>query len=801
MNIITKERQDIEERIAWIKSEKEKAGLDAPVEISAGIPVLKEHSKEHKILVRLLEIIDNNMAQDGINEYLDKRGQVELPPLPESERSVFKNPMTQRMDELDRINKEMRGIVSDSKVTMSPKERASDGNMVVSTALPNYETLYAMKTIVNRGFRTQDYYEYYDLCAKSSLGPISEGKLQSLMGRAPLASEKRTEEELANVNAEKIDDPVQKAAEVPKQEIAQPTPKIVEEQPTQDVNPPIWGQAEVEPPKPQYNLDIDEPAREQTQVETKNIPETPKPFETSEQPIEPSPRPTDDIQDITKKEEETSNPIIDSATPAESQVHHDNSGIPKSEETSTEFPNPEPSREDELKKEHDNILANELLTIQTRKNAIKSLYRFSNDPAPRTTSDGSLVQNEYYEEYETLLSLEKNVNTNFQNTDIENYRNLRNKTKLQPLEDGLYQIMFTRTHGIDATGPNNLNFAGAVEGSKAYKEVVQESAYFSEEETNGLNPNGELNEEKLTGAVEGPKAYNYKANSEEEKIEKPKKLFKVIGSRAWQWTKDHKKEILIALGLAAIGVSVVVALTQLLPAYAAATQATQVAAFAQEMVANSALHLTSNATEKVALHAANRSIANIITGITGMANNFNTTTYAWTFAGQPIADFVTTSVANAAAATAKVSSLTNISTFAGLGGLGTIGAGLILPKRSQEFKNYKEHVNELVDTASTRTNEEQLQAIQNLSNKVLLSETLEQNEKMIIFRKLQKAIANVRTSEKKEAQAGNNINPEEVDPQLVNSDIPEENIEKVEAELINPEDLPFSADKLHGSKF
>lgn len=807
MNIIEKERHDIEDKIAQIKRDKEEAGLDVPVEIAAGVPVLKGQAKEYKILVRLLAILDNNMMQDGINEYLDKRSQVDLPPLPEEEKNVFQNPMTQRFAERDLIKDAMEKIAS--KTPKSGYTRASDGNYVDPLDLPNYENLYTMKTITNRNFKTDDYYTYYDLRAESSLGPISEGKLQALMGRAPLPSEKRTEAELQKViedGQKKIDernqslglDNTPKAEDIP---APNDIPPVVEESERVVIPPAVDPLGYLHEEKQAHNYETQIPAEEPERVVT-SIAEDPLSYSHLEthahnferfaphaapqsataggsQPfkleIEELGGPAnsmgtqgssdDQIEDITKKEEEVQEqqaPVSASQTgtvptPGEKpddskkdkeeiqEQAHIEPSMPLSNGTSAGpadagIPEqPSPTLSDEEK-----AIAEELQAIQARKNALKSLYQLDSSALnPRTTSDGSLVKDDDdYEEYETLSKLENYAKEEFKDITIEDYRRLRETTKVDPIASEKYDKLFEKKKKAEVDNGSGTGDAGQ-----------------------SGNPDQQPEEEKL---------------------------YEVVKTSLWTKIKDHKKEILIALGIAAISISLIVLVTQLLPAYVAASNASTIAGLAQEMVNNSALHLTSNAAEKVALHAANRSLANGISALSGLANNFNTSTYLWTFGGQPIADFVASSVTTAAAATAKVSSLTNLSLISGLGGLGTLGLGLVTRKKSKEFKEIKEEIYALLDTAEERTVEEQIAEAQKITNKIIASEKLTENEKMVLFKRLQKAIARARKYGKKVASTDGEAISENAIPPLTDNhgEEPEEEIEKVEAEIVDPQDVP-----------
>lgn len=86
---------------------------------------------------------------------------------------------------------------------------------------------------------------------------------------------------------------------------------------------------------------------------------------------------------------------------------------------------------------------------------------------------------------------------------------------------------------------------------------------------------------------------------EEEKDPEVKKEtgLKVVAKKSWKWVKDHKKQILIALGLAAVTVSMIVVINQLIPAIMAAAKASQVSSLATSMLNNASLWHTASVGE------------------------------------------------------------------------------------------------------------------------------------------------------------------------------------------------------------
>lgn len=329
------------------------------------------------------------------------------------------------------------------------------------------------------------------------------------------------------------------------------------------------------------------------------------------------------------------------------------------------------------------------------------------------------------------------------------------------------------------------------------------------------NPNEDIEPEVLTGNVIGepPKSQRKPKDPKEDAIDVDfeeihddeqintannnngpvadnENLVEVVKTTPWQWIKNHKKQILIALGLSALTLTVIIAITQLLPALVAASEAAQVAGLSSEMLRNGAMWFSASASEKLALHGANTALANVITSLTGVTNSFNTVTGAWTLGTQGLSQFAAASAVAATDAAAKVSLLTNISLATGIGGLGTIGAGLLAPKKkSAEYKAIKKAIDNLVIAAPTMTREDQTKTAQMISNKIIASTTLSESERSILFRKLQKALKKIKnkgiqteiTVPEQSPALENNENNELAIPQ----EVPSEDYESIA--ILNPE--------------
>lgn len=201
---------------------------------------------------------------------------------------------------------------------------------------------------------------------------------------------------------------------------------------------------------------------------------------------------------------------------------------------------------------------------------------------------------------------------------------------------------------------------------------------------------------------------------------KKKNRFKVIAKKACKWLNEHKKQILIALGIAAIAVAVVVAFQYLIPAITAANNAaiaansaniaamnaSNLSSLTSSMVSNSTLWHSATAAEQVALHASNQSLASVVQALTGKAAVFGSNG-VWTFGGTSLAELAASHAATASSAAAEATALATKLTAAqnavsalstkalayGLTGLGISGLGVILPNKKSKYEKYKKTIN------------------------------------------------------------------------------------------------------------
>lgn len=264
---------------------------------------------------------------------------------------------------------------------------------------------------------------------------------------------------------------------------------------------------------------------------------------------------------------------------------------------------------------------------------------------------------------------------------------------------------------------------------------------------------------------------NPSKGDESEKGEDLGDLIEIEKVSPWKRIGKHKKAILIAVGITAITVSVVVAMTAIAgmaPAVLAAEKATQVSGLVNSMMANSQAWAGASAAEQLALQGANLSAAEQITSLTGLANNMGAGG-VWKFGGEAISSFAKTAAANVtstAGVLSKLQSITSLSKLGILGGGLSLGTGLIIPKtKTRGYYEIKALIEEFKENSVDMTREENIQTIQALNEKILTSTMIEPREKDKLLKKLQKAARKVNSM--MDLREGENLDVEDTHEYII----------------------------------
>ena len=228
-------------------------------------------------------------------------------------------------------------------------------------------------------------------------------------------------------------------------------------------------------------------------------------------------------------------------------------------------------------------------------------------------------------------------------------------------------------------------------------------------------------------------------NLDEPQVEEPK--IKVVARRACKWITKHKKQILIAVGISLLMASLIIALQALIPAITSMLQATEVANLSAAMINNGALWGDAIASEQVALHAANTSLASAIETMTGPKALYDVQTGIWTFGGTEITKFATAMGANAANAISQVGAISKGLLATGIAGLGLTGIGSILKNKSSEYKEYLQKIKDL-ENNTYNFPEGMVEQAHDLINDIRMNSNLNKDEKDRLIRKIKESIKN-----------------------------------------------------------
>ena len=339
-------------------------------------------------------------------------------------------------------------------------------------------------------------------------------------------------------------------------------------------------------------------------------------------------------------------------------------------------------------------------------------------------------------EYLSLLKMLDYLKNNFSNMKhIFDYQHLRKKTNLGELDDDLYfmlinpklpkvvnekknqelttivsnKILSTKVlpeeiETLDVLPPEDKK----VETKKEEKEeeIKQDSEVKELAETTGsdslIYAKGE---EEAEEKEESPK----ETELEQKKVQEPEKTLqpqntditfgqkiKVVGKKSLSWLNEHKKQILIALAIAGIIATVILAFNALMPAITSAIKAAEISSISTSMISNSALWHGAEVATQSALHASNVTLASALENLIGSTALYNSATGVWTIGGMELTSFAVSASTAAESALATAAATTN--TLLGIGSASSVlgVAGCLLPKvKSEQYKKYNKEIKEI----------------------------------------------------------------------------------------------------------
>ena len=179
-----------------------------------------------------------------------------------------------------------------------------------------------------------------------------------------------------------------------------------------------------------------------------------------------------------------------------------------------------------------------------------------------------------------------------------------------------------------------------------------------------------------------------------EKNQEPNQKHEVVEKKPWQWIKKNKKKILIATGVAAIGVAVALGSTELSSLLSQAAKATSVSNLANSMLNNSSMWQNSIASEQAALHSANTALAGAIKSISGTSLSYNPASGIWNVGSASLQQFAQSASNLAANEMAKVSALSHTVASLAAGGAILSSFGLLSKEKSKAYVNYLKLIEE-----------------------------------------------------------------------------------------------------------
>ena len=357
-------------------------------------------------------------------------------------------------------------------------------------------------------------------------------------------------------------------------------------------------------------------------------------------------------------------------------------------------------------------------------------------------------------EYQNLLKMQNYLNNNFKDMPhTYDYLNLRKKTNLDRMEDNKYfMLISSKLPKKESTQPVANTSIEALEPievkeEKEIKPVIKNEEVEQVVEAKQVNEvaeeidtfttnidNDALNSEEVLD-VTPPQAVaeDTKVDTPVQNIE-PNNFYgqkiKVVKKRPLAWLNEHRKQILIALAIAALVIAVIITFSYLIPALTSAAEIAEVSTLSTSMVNNAALWHTADAAVQTTLHAQNVALAQSLQNIAGIKTAYETATGIWTIGGMELSQFATAATMSAqnaiAATTTTANTLLGISTAGSL--IGVLGA-IVPNKKSDEYLKYKEKVQEwgALDTTA------QHQLLKDIHNS-----NLSDNEKNRLLKKIDK---------------------------------------------------------------
>lgn len=313
------------------------------------------------------------------------------------------------------------------------------------------------------------------------------------------------------------------------------------------------------------------------------------------------------------------------------------------------------------------------------------------------------------EEYKNLATLYNFLGVNFSNMkNPYEYMAYRKNTSLGEMDENLYLMLITpkfpniKSEELQKSKEEfEKQIAQRDQRSEDLRKSAQERQSATVEPTQQQTTQPEPQQQTTPTPTPAPTPKN-KTNFGQK--------IKVTGKRTLTWLNKHKKQILIALAIAAILAAIIAAFAYLMPAISSAMNLAEVSTLSSSMINNAALWHGADAATQAALHATNVTLAQSLQGLAGAQAVFEAGTGVWTIGGTELTAFAANAAASAETALASAATATN--TVLGIGGAG-LGLGIIgslLPKyKSAKYKEFNTKIKDLENNGNLTI--EQLQAL------------------------------------------------------------------------------------------
>ena len=312
------------------------------------------------------------------------------------------------------------------------------------------------------------------------------------------------------------------------------------------------------------------------------------------------------------------------------------------------------------------------------------------------------------EEYKNLATLYNFLGVNFSNMkNPYEYMAYRKNTSLGEMDENLYLMLITPKFP-------NIKSEELQKSKEEFEKQIAQRDQRSEDLRKSAQERQGATAEPTQQQTTQPEAQQQQTTPAPTPTSKNKTNFgqkiKVTGKRTLTWLNKHKKQILIALAIAAILAAIIAAFAYLMPAISSAMNLAEVSTLSSSMVNNAALWHGADAATQAALHATNATLAQSLQGLAGAQAVFEAGTGVWTIGGTELTAFAANAAASAETALASAATATN--TVLGIGGAG-LGLGIIgslLPKyKSAKYKEFNTKIKDLENNGNLTI--EQLQAL------------------------------------------------------------------------------------------